>query len=123
MYNKDLGNVLNLTAQAAGTLTYKGVNQRWKGIKLFINQSAHGGTPSTVVTIYAKDSNGNRKSILASAAITTTDGLTVLTVYPALTAAANSVASDVIPYNFDIEAVVAGTTPSVTMQISAHLIA
>jgi hypothetical protein len=123
MYNKDLGTVLNLTAQAAGTLKYIGENQRWRGIKVYINQSAHSGTPSTTVTIYGKDNAGNRKSILASAAITTTDGLTVLTIYPAIAVAANASANDVLPYNFDVEAVVGGTSPSVTMQISATLIA
>lgn len=63
----------------------------------FINVTAVSATPSVVFTIKGQDPiSGASYDILASAAITAT-GLTVLRVHPALTAAANTVAKDMLP--------------------------
>lgn len=94
-----------------------------RGLLVFVNVSALAGTtPSLTVTIKGVDPvSGATYTILASAAITTT-GLTVLRVYPGLTAAANLTASDVIPPNFQISATIAGTGPQVTATISTQVL-
>lgn len=63
----------------------------------FINVTATAATPSVVFTISGISPNGSTLyTILASAAITGT-GLTVLRVSPHLTAAANTIAKDILP--------------------------
>ncbi len=98
-------------------------NPSHKGLKLVIDVTAISGTgPSLTVTILGKDPvSGKTWTILASAALAAT-GTTVLTVYPGLPATANVSANDVLPPVFQIQAVVAGTTPSVTATVAAHFI-
>jgi len=62
----------------------------------FINVTAVSGTASITVTIAGLSPEGAAYTILASAAITST-GLTVLRVSPQLTAAANTIAKDMLP--------------------------
>ncbi len=63
----------------------------------FINVSAVSATPSVTFTISGVSPAGDSTyTILASAAITGT-GLTVLRVSPHLTAAANTIAKDILP--------------------------
>lgn len=63
----------------------------------FINVSAVSATPSVTFTISGVSPAGDSiYTILASAAITGT-GLTVLRVSPHLTAAANTIAKDILP--------------------------
>ena len=63
----------------------------------FINVTAVSATPSVVFTIAGLDPIGSTAyTILESAAITGT-GLTVLRVSPQLTAAANTIAKDMLP--------------------------
>lgn len=63
----------------------------------FINVTAVTATPSVVFTIAGLDPiSSTAYTILASAAITGT-GLTVLRVSPQLTAAANTIAKDLLP--------------------------
>lgn len=69
----------------------------------FINVSAVTATPSVVFTIYGVSPQGVDYSILASAAITGT-GLTVLRVSPQLTAAANTIAKDILPQAIKVTA-------------------
>lgn len=70
----------------------------------FINVTATAATPSVVFTIAGISPNGSTAyTILASAAITTT-GLTVLRVSPHLTAAANTIAKDMLPSALKITA-------------------
>ena len=89
-----------------------------RGIKVFVNISAI-TAGSAVVTIQGKDPSGNYYTVLASASLTAT-GETVLTVYPGTTAAANSVANDVLPRQWRVS--VAVTTGPVNMNVSACLI-
>lgn len=71
----------------------------------FINVTAVTATPSVVFTILGVSPNGSAEyTILASAAITGT-GLTVLRVSPQLTAAANTIAKDMLPSALKITAV------------------
>ena len=63
----------------------------------YINVTAASATPSVVFTIAGEEPiSGTAYTILASAAITAT-GLTVLRVHPALTAAANTIAKNMLP--------------------------
>lgn len=63
----------------------------------FINVTAVSATPSVVFTVKGHDPISNTSyDILTSAAITGT-GLTVLRIHPDFTAAANTVAKDILP--------------------------
>lgn len=70
----------------------------------YINVTATDATPSVVFTIAGVTPNGSAVyTILESAAITAT-GLTVLRVSPHLTAAANTIAKDMLPSDLKITA-------------------
>jgi hypothetical protein len=98
-------------------------NLSHRGIKLYINISAVSGTgPTLTVTIQGKDPvSGQYFTVLVSVALATT-GETVLTVYPGLAATANVGANDVLPATWRVQALVAGTTPTVTATIAASLL-
>ncbi len=73
-----------------------------------------------VVTVQGKDEvSGKYYTILTSAALAAA-ATTVLRIYPGLTAAANTVANDVLPTKFRVS--VAVTTGPVTATISAALV-
>lgn len=120
----DLGAVATLAAAGAGTVTGNVLNtHQAKGCIIFINATAVSGTsPTLAVTLKGVDSvSGTAYTILASANITA-PGMTVLRVYPGLTAAANLVANDVTPIQSRIDYTIGGTTPSFTGTISMALI-
>jgi len=86
-----------------------------RGVVLYINiTNANGGT--VTVTAQGVDPVGttNVYTILASAGLSS-NGLTVLKIYPGLTAVANTVASDIVPALWNIKHVVA--TASMTYSI------
>lgn len=118
----DLGTLITHTAASAGTTgPVMGTNQG-AGMLVFINVTAISGTtPTLTVTLKGcTDASATATyTILASTAINAT-GLTVLRVYPGLTASANATASDVIPGYCRIDSVIGGTGPSVTATISAY---
>lgn len=62
----------------------------------YIDVTAAAATPSVVFTIIGVSPSGTEYTILASAAITGV-GMTVLRVSPQLTAAANTIAKDMLP--------------------------
>jgi hypothetical protein len=69
-----------------------------------INVTAASATPSVVFTIAGVDPGSDAAyTILASAAITGT-GQTILRIHPELTAAANTIAKDVLPQGLKITA-------------------
>ena len=109
---------LALVGQTTSINSPDQVNPYGRGIKVFVNISAI-TAGSAVVTIQGKDPSGNYYTVLASASLTAT-GETVLTVYPGTTAAANSVANDVLPRQWRVS--VAVTTGPVNMNVSACLI-
>jgi hypothetical protein len=120
----NLGTIATLTAAGSGSVTGTQLDtQQAKGCLVFINISAISGTsPTLTVMLKGLDStSGTAYTVLASAALTAT-GLTVLRVYPGLTAAANAVANDVTPVASRIDYTIGGTTPSVTATISMQLI-
>lgn len=69
----------------------------------FINVTAITASPSVVFTIAGVSPAGTEYTILTSAAITGT-GLTVLRVSPQLTAAANTIAKDMLPQAIKVTA-------------------
>ena len=114
----NLGAVQTLTAQAAGTVLSGDIDTRQGiGALLFINVTAVTG--SLTVTLQGKDeASGTYYTILASAAIAAT-GMTVLRVYPGLTAAANATVNDVTPVTCRVSSVVATgpATATISMQV------
>ena len=118
----ELGTLITHTAASAGVSSaVVGCNQG-AGLLLFINITAISGTtPTLTVTIKGLiDSSATATyTILASSALNAT-GLTVLRVYPGLTASANAAANDVMPAYFRVDTAIGGTGPSVTATISAY---
>jgi hypothetical protein len=92
-------------ASAARTATSSATfNTHCIGGVFIINVTAVAATPSVVFTIVGTDPASLAEwTILASAAITGT-GTTVLRVHPSLTAAANTVAKDVLPQAIKVTA-------------------
>lgn len=122
--NQRVGPVLTLAAQGAGTLTSPPqTNQQSAGVKVVIDITAISGTsPTLTVTIEGRDpASGKTYPILVSAALATVS-TTVLTVFPGIAVTANVAASDHLPLDWDVKAVIGGTTPSVTATISAHML-
>lgn len=119
---KETGALITHSAASAG-VTGDDNSTSARGILLYVHVSAISGTtPTLTVTLSGKSPvSGQYHTVLASAAINAT-GLTVLKVYPGLTAAANSVASDVLPATWRVSTAIGGTTPAVTATISAVLI-
>lgn len=116
--------LLNLTAQGAGTVASADqANVNSRGVQVGINVTAlTGTTPTVTVTVQGRDAaSGTYYTLLASAAISAT-GFTLLTVYPGLTAAANSVASQVLPATWRVIATVAGTAPAATLTVGASMV-
>lgn len=117
-----LGPLLTHTAASAGATGQIFDTQMGLGLLVFINVTAISGTtPTLTVTLKGLIDEAGTASytIIASAALNAT-GLTVLRIYPGLTAAANLVVSDAVPGRCQLSSVIGGTTPSVTATISAY---
>lgn len=78
-------------------------NLRQRGVLVSVNVTA-AGTGSITVSIQREDPVAGWVDMLSSVALTT-GGVTTLTVYPGLTASANSVASAVLPHRWRVRAV------------------
>lgn len=87
------------------------INDFMRGVLVFLNVESVGAETITV-TIQGKSPVGTDEyyTILASAAITD-PGLTVLAVYPGITAAANASVSAVLPATWRISVTVSAATP------------
>lgn len=110
--------VQEIFASAARTATPTPANIAVRSAQglFFINVTAVTATPSVVFTISGISPNGSTLyTILASAAITAT-GLTVLRVSPHLTAAANTIAKDILPAAIRVAAA-HGDTDSITYSV------
>lgn len=122
--NIDTGALINVSNVGVGSAqSADQTNLSGRGVKVAINITVITGTsPTFTVTIQGKDTtSGNYYTILTSAALNAT-GLTILTVYPGLTAAANVTASDVLPRTWRVTSTVAGTGPNVSATVSAQVI-
>lgn len=112
----NLGTVQTLSSQGAGTVATGNLDTtQSKGCLVLINVTAVTG--SLTVTLQGVDPvSGATYNILASPAISST-GLTVLRVYPGLTASANAVANDVLPVVCKVSSTVATGPASATIGI------
>ena len=112
---------LKLTAASASTDSGDLENISSVGASIVIDITAiTGTTPTATFTVQGKDPvSGKYYTILASTALNAT-GTTVLKIYPGLTVAANSVASDVLPRTFKVAVTIAGTTPAVTATVGVN---
>jgi hypothetical protein len=109
------GKVL-FTSAARTTTSSATFNTNCIGGVFIINVTAISATPSVVFTISGTDPASLAKwTILTSAAITGT-GTTVLRVHPSLTAAANTVAKDVLPQAIEVAAT-HGDADSITYSV------
>lgn len=112
--------VATLAAAAAGGNSPDQLNVGHKGVKVYINVTAIGTTPSFVVIIEVKDpATGNYVPILTSLAITAVTATeVVLTVYPGVAAVANVAASDVLPPTWRVRWTISGGTITGTIGAS-----
>jgi hypothetical protein len=89
------------------------------GLQVGVNITALTGTaPTMTVIVEGKDKSGAYYTLLSSAALNAV-AFTLLTLYPGVTPAANLAVSQVLPRNWRVRVVIAGTTPAVTATISA----
>ena len=121
----EAGQALTVLASAARTATVASetfVNaDGWRGLHLVIDATASAATPSVVFTIQGYSPLGDDYyTVLASAAITGA-GTTVLRVFPGATAAANTVANDILPSLWRVNAV-HGDADSITYSVAAILL-
>lgn len=94
--------VLASAARTASTDSGDLVNRSARGLHLIIDVTAVPGVDTVTFTIQGKDPlSGKYYTILASAAIVAASTV-VLKVYPGMTAAANLVASDVLPSDWRV---------------------
>ena len=117
-----LGTLITHTAASAGVTGPTMSTNMGLGLLIFVNITAiTGTTPTLTVTLKGMIDEAATASytILASAALNAT-GLTVLRVYPGLTASANVTANDVVPGYCQIVTAIGGTTPAVTATISVY---
>jgi hypothetical protein len=114
---------ISVFASAARTATVSSAtlnNGNYRGGQFIINVTAIAATPSVVFSIEARDLISNTfYSLLDSVAITGV-GQTILRVYPGLTAAANLVANDLLPFQWRITATHADAD-SITYSVGANL--
>lgn len=109
--NNDLGALIVGVGATGSVNSPDQTNPYGRGLKVCINMALI-GTGSVTVTVQGKDPTSQTYyPILASAAIVA-NGFSVLTVYPALTAAANVTASDVMPRQWRISATANNANPT-----------
>lgn len=95
------------------------VNANYKGAHIFINITNYVSGTYTV-NIQEKDPvSGTYVTILSSAALGA-NGITVLKVYPGITAATNLSVSDILPRQWRVN-LIGATTPSMTISVGALL--
>lgn len=129
--NYDLGALITLTAQGAGTVlstasTQRGqreINTSSRGVRVDVNIANKSGTIDVVVTIrrYSK-ALAAFIDLLASVSLTA-NGTTTYVVHPEVAGAANVIVSDFLGEEWDIKVVCgAGSTPAADITVGACLL-
>lgn len=121
---RDLGALLTMTAQGAGTQTSADqVNPSSRGVRVTCDIASKTGTIAVVVTIQSKDvASGVYTDRLSSASLTAA-GTTEYIVHSEIAAAANVSAQNFIGEVWRVKVVHgAGSTPSTTGTIGACLL-
>ena len=118
----------DFTLHASGAETASGnsvdmVNDCGRNAVVTIDITALAGTsPTLTVTLQGCDpASGKYRTILASTALNAV-GTTYLKVSPHLTAAANSVAQDLMPGRYRVQWTLGGTSPNITFSIGVSII-
>lgn len=112
--------MLNATASANGP-DLDNLSARAAQVVIDIT-SITGTTPTATFTVQGKDeASGKYYTILASAALNAA-GTTVLKIGPGLTAAANSVANDILPRTFRVICTTGGTVTDLDATVGVSLI-
>lgn len=125
---RNLGSVLTLTNQGAGTVlssTARGREQNAssRGVRATIVISAKSGTIDAVFTIRRYDRASDTYIDMLSSSSLTATGTTTLTVHPDLTGSANAIAKDFIGEEFDVKLVSGtGSTPAFTATVGVELL-
>lgn len=88
------GSLLASTARTATVSSADQTNYNGKGVRLYVNVTASAATPSVVFTVETKDPVSATYTALLTSAAVTGAGHTILTVYPGVTAAANTAVSN-----------------------------
>jgi hypothetical protein len=122
--NLTAAQIVALSAASASGNSPDLSNRFGSGVQITVDITAlTGTTPTLTVNIQTKDPiSGKYVTLLSSAALSAT-GTTLLTIYPGLTNAANTVASQVLPRDWRVSYTIAGTTPAVTATIAASILA
>jgi hypothetical protein len=114
--------VIPVAPIALTAATYNSVDQtntNWKGGHFVVNVSNYNGGTYTVHIQGEDPVSGGYYDILVSAGITAS-GITVLKVYPGITAASNVSVSDVLPKIWRVQ-LIGTSTPSMTISVGAYL--
>lgn len=119
--NQDL-TLLTFAAAAAGTVhSTDQINNSGKGLNCVVDITI-ATTTSLVLTIEGKDiASGKYYTILTSAALSSV-ATTLLSVFPGLTAATNTVASAILPRIWRVTAVITGGSSALTGTVGACVI-
>jgi hypothetical protein len=110
---------------ASGNSASAITNHSASGVQLFINVSAASGTtPTLAVRVQVQDPVGAGWVDLPGAVTASITGvsLTLLTIYPGVTVAANSAISAPLPRTWRLAWTIGGTTPSFTFSVGAQYI-
>lgn len=128
-WDRQRGNTaVSVEASAARTTTATGtsqINHNARGVYLFVNVTAVSGTtPALAVRLQVQDPVSATWVDLPGAvtASLTAAGLTMLTVYPDVTAAANVAVDAPLPRTWRAAWTITGTTPSFTFSVGAQYI-
>lgn len=112
---------LALAVQGPGTVVGAGqINLNGRGLVLVVDTTVFTNPGTCTINVYGDDPVSGKKYLLLASAALAAVATTILRIYPGLTAAANLVASDVLPTNWHVEAVVAGAGAAVTATIAGH---
>ena len=117
--------IRTLTAATTGTVNKGPVDNGFgRGVRLVVDMTAVTGTgPTLDITIEGYCPMSLKTYTLLACTQITATGTSVFTVHPDLTAAAGSIATDVLPAQWNVKMVIAGTTPAFTGTISASQLA
>lgn len=127
----DLGAILTLIGQGAGTIQSSDATQRQRnekctssrGVRVDVKLANTSGTISVTVNIRRYIKAFNAYVTMLSSVALTGNGTTTYYVHPDLTAAANSIAKDFIGEEFDVQVVCgAGVSPSVDISVAVQML-
>ncbi len=121
-----LTGVVDLVLIASGSFTttqttVDQINTGARGVRVTLDVTDVSASPSVTLFIDARDAaSGKYKNLLTGAAVVTAV-TNVYVVYPALTAVANAVVSDVLPHTWRVK-VVANNANNAVYSVSASLL-